>query len=104
MNLKFINIGFLSISAHLLPYIDSTLIITQMDFMDFKITRISIRNDSHKKIFKNQLKFLRKINKDDSDGSWTVMGIYTVCSVGDGHLVKSGYPPGLMRLDGPRHQ
>ena len=61
MNLKFINIGFLSISAHLLPYIDPTLIITQMDFMDFKITRISIRNDSHKKIFKNQLKFPRKI-------------------------------------------
>ena len=46
VNLKFINIGFLSISAHLLPYIDSTLIITQMDFMDFKITRISNRNDS----------------------------------------------------------
>ena len=28
VNLKFINIGFLSISAHLLPYIDSTLMVS----------------------------------------------------------------------------
>ena len=75
-----------------------------MDFIWFEFNQISCGfswwNLNSHRIRPNFTLYIDKLK--DSDGL-NSHGIHTVDSAGDGHLVKSG-DPGLMRLDGPRHQ